>query len=360
MAYFIVRGDSTVLSTADGHTIEFHGQGAWTRVHRRLSNLGEADLTRQLTILEATYRLARARVSDGQALQRPHEPLREEQTTEALLEAARRIGRLVVATAIRQEGTASWLTVEFHLPSNRYRVDTMEPGLYGGLIGVALFLAALGRVAQDDRATELAREAVESVLRSLHSAAGRRARDDRGLAAGLGGIVYGLCVLGRIEPWPELRATAVEVAAGLVPDSESGLDLLEGAAGIVLALLALYRQTGRADLLRRAEDWGRMILECREPTPEGPRAWRIGGVFLTGLAHGAVGIGHALASLYEATRDDVFLEATAKLWPTSVPSYRGRKGTGTTDAPNHAVATTAPNQPKLTECTAGVPGRPAS
>jgi class II lanthipeptide synthase len=90
-------------------------------------------------------------------------------------------------------------------------------------------------------------------------------------------------------------------------------DLLSGAAGAALALLALYRATRLPEALEKAALCGEHLLQHRSASRQGPRAWKtISEEILTGFSHGAAGIAYALLKLYEATGESSFREAAVE------------------------------------------------
>ena len=92
--------------------------------------------------------------------------------------------------------------------------------------------------------------------------------------------------------------------------SDRKFDLLSGAAGAALALLALYRATQLPEALEKAVLCGEHLLQHRSASQQGPRAWKtISEEMLTGFSHGAAGIAYALLKLYEATGENSFREA---------------------------------------------------
>ena len=103
--------------------------------------------------------------------------------------------------------------------------------------------------------------------------------------------------------------------------SDRKFDLLMGAAGAALALLALYRATRLMEALDKAALCGEHLLQHRSASRNGVRTWRtVRGLMLTGFSHGAAGIAYALLKLYEATGESSFREAAleAEAYETSV------------------------------------------
>lgn len=202
--------------------------------------------------------------------------------------------------------------------------------LYGPSLGLPLLRAALFRVTEDPdarlRHRRLALEGLEPLRRRL----GRRAPETGdepsvgvGGFHGLGAAVYVLTVVGQLTGEGELWEDAVAAARRVTPerlDGDRSLDLVSGAAGALLSLLALVETlegAGEAvpdELLDRARGAGRRLLSARrEPPGGGPRGWgvddRRGRSLQTGLAHGAAGIALALVRLHTRTGEPELLAA---------------------------------------------------
>jgi type 2 lantibiotic biosynthesis protein LanM len=87
-------------------------------------------------------------------------------------------------------------------------------------------------------------------------------------------------------------------------------DIMAGAAGAILGLLALHEVTADPAVLEQAATCGHHLLNHRLTSDTGFRSWAIPDEkLLTGFSHGAAGIAYALLRLYETTQDAAFLEA---------------------------------------------------
>jgi type 2 lantibiotic biosynthesis protein LanM len=221
------------------------------------------------------------------------------------------IGRELLARAVSSGAHLAW----------PYRLS-LAPGwsdwhLYDGALGPALFFSALAAVDSDPAWTRAAQGALGPLRRAIRQGGldDLPASENIGGLSGLGSIVYGLTVSGALlkdRAWIDLGA---EVARALAPRiaGDTCLDVVDGAAGAALALLALHATTGDASFLRLAADCGERLLQAEIPLAPGPGAWRSAdGQTLVGFAHGAAGIVHALSRLAAATEDARFEEAARR------------------------------------------------
>jgi lantibiotic modifying enzyme len=125
-------------------------------------------------------------------------------------------------------------------------------------------------------------------------------------ALGLGGIVYGLVRASQCLQSDSLLDAAARAAEAITPgliDRDEKLDVIWGAAGAALGLLALYRVTPRQWILDRVLACGRRLLDRALRRRRGCRwIWRTTNRRVhRGFAHGAAGITYALARIYAET-----------------------------------------------------------
>jgi lantibiotic modifying enzyme len=223
-----------------------------------------------------------------------------------------------------RDGAPFWLTPV--PPGDQAReTSPLGPHLYDGVTGVALFLAAMEHAAGSSDLRGRILQALAPLRRRL----GRLAEQPDAARAlplklggliGLGAYVYGFLWIGRWLEEPELLAEAAALAALITPDriaADDSLEIVQGCAGAVLALLALDREAPRAVAgltpLERAVACGEHLLRRRVSAGGQPRAWPAAGRLpLCGFAHGAAGISHALARLFERTGEARFREAAAE------------------------------------------------
>jgi len=320
---FTSRPSSTGLWTSRGERIpDFFRETALTSVRRRLQALSEADLRRQLALLRlalGTQLLNRDDVGwQGYGEVDPGPPLAPAELREKLVAAARAVGEWFAEQAIRDtrgEGHATWIGLEF-----RNRLWSMVPApedLYAGLPGIALFLAYLGEITGEARWTDLARAAMRSLLARFEESDPTAGPEAIGAFSGWGGILYAAAHLGALWNDSDLLATAERLAEKIPPriERDEDLDVVGGAAGAILGLLALHRATGSRRALAVAVLCGESLLARSHPAGSG-LGW------LTrlaterpqiGFSHGNAGIGLALlalgAELGSTAGDDRFLAA---------------------------------------------------
>ncbi len=313
--FFTARASSDALVVAPGHEIEgAFDERSFDLVVRIVEGLDREDLERQVAYIEATLYTHLARET---AVPRPVGPTDdtpedspEEVTDEAFVAAALALAEAIRSDALRAcDGSASWIAPQLLVRANRYQLQPLGFDLYSGSTGVALFLAAAERIAPGSGSGEVALAALEP----LQNALGRRpdhfaATMGLGGAGGLGSVVYGLVKISSLLDEPALLQHAHRTAA-LVSDElvarDQVLDVVGGAAGTILALVALHEASPEADVLARAVACGEHLLATMRVTDVGARAW-VGdrGLRSTGFSHGTAGIAYSLLRLYEHTQDE--------------------------------------------------------
>jgi type 2 lantibiotic biosynthesis protein LanM len=303
---FTTSPGTRFLRTSSGRQIEdvLPDAGRET-VKRRIAQLGDDDLARQLWYVRSSLGApARHELPDTPHLAFPR-PINRQSP---LAVAAATIGDRLERLAIHGVTGATWIGASV-AGQRGVNIEPLGPDLYDGLPGVALFLAYLGAIAGEARYENLARRALVTMREEL-------VRDNVtaiGALSGWGGVVYALALLGELWDDQELFAEAIgyaDRAAGFI-ESDCMFDIVGGAAGCIVALLALNARSPATSLLSIAQRCGEHLLANFIPCARGG-GWISAGtsnVPLTGFSHGSAGIALSLLRLNAATADDRFRTA---------------------------------------------------
>jgi class II lanthipeptide synthase len=306
----------------------------------RIERLGPQDLQRQAAIIRSALHVKRptaaaAPVASPRQATASGRPPDEDAIVNWTLALADRIA----ATAVRtDDGTASWI-VNHRLPGGELRPSTSGLGLYAGAPGTALFLAALAHVTGISTHERLVYEALKPARRAVH--------DDPELlvqALGIGGLA-GVTSLGHtlavISAWMDDDALMADAHAAFALSTverltqDTSYDVVGGAAGAILALIAHHERTGEPWPLDRALAAAARLLDAAQRPAREQLAWpAFSGRPHGGFAHGASGTALALARLWQHAPQPQLLEAIAGALEFERSLYRpDRQDWQVTDVP---------------------------
>lgn len=315
--HFVSPSDEDLVSAITGHQTQTGATPGLERAAERFSQWSALEIERQVEIIKvSTSFVSRSDsdIEDKYLFKRKFNQsgLSLDQTTLAR-EAAR------IAETIQQHGTikdksAAWVGLDWLGASNVGQLVTLGADLYNGSSGIALFLAAHARYANDPSSRDLAFKALASTrLQIAQPSASRWARGlGIGGASGLGSVVYALTVISELLVEPSLlqdALTASNLFSNELIAADRSLDVIAGSAGGVLGLLALYRKTQSKEVLAKAVACGEHLLRQPRQGELGKRSWVVLGVSespLTGFSHGAAGFAYALTSLAKVSGREEF------------------------------------------------------
>ncbi|MFC7759054.1 type 2 lanthipeptide synthetase LanM [Catellatospora bangladeshensis] len=299
---FTARAGATGLGTGSGDTVpDVLVRSGLAEAHRRLRGLGDTDLARQVWLIRAAY----AAQADGAGA--PHAIVRWQLPDLAVqvtgprpgvaesalpkvrrraLDAAAAIGDRIVELS----DDDGWFAL--NPAGTGWQVGRAADHLYDGTAGIALFLAALGAHTGEERFIDTADRAAGRLAARIAQRA--VAGTSIGAFTGWSGLSYCYGHLAALGHRPA-RTTAELIAARLDTLIGTGtvLDVVDGAAGCVLALLSGDDTDRMFPLARRAAD---LLLQ----PPDGPR--------LGGFSHGTAGQAAALAAMWHATGQQRYLD----------------------------------------------------
>jgi type 2 lantibiotic biosynthesis protein LanM len=309
---FTVRGDCDAIEFENGtRSPKSFVNSPYEVVKDKFKRLSNADLTWQVGLIKGSmearnFRKARIFI--------PEKPLLNDADTIPLLGKNDLLSyAVIVANEMRAQaaysaaGEPSWIILKGAPNSELFMLADMKFSLYDGNPGVALFLAALEKVVPGSGFRDMGRASVALMIRWLRKVRPSEIKETGiGGFYGLGSMAYSLTRLSQLLDDPELLSAAI-FASSLFSkkniDDDSTLDVISGAAGAILGLLALYKATGNRDVLENAIYCGKHLLKNRVVSQSGFRAWKCtqGSPPLTGFSHGAAGIAYSLVKLYEET-----------------------------------------------------------
>jgi type 2 lantibiotic biosynthesis protein LanM len=316
---FTTRPDSTDIWTSTGQRLaSFFETPSLAAVRQRLEEADESDLERQIWFIRASMAsLAVEHDGRGATGARGNVAGIQSAATDDIIAAAKKVGDKLDMLAIEQGDDVAWIGLVL-VDGRSWSLLPLSFDLYGGTLGILLFLGYLGWVTGEQRYTSLARRAIASVLKradSVEQPAQQVAiAGNIGAFSGWGGVIHTLAHMGALWGDGELISRAKRLTELIAKQIEQDrcLDIIGGAAGLMAVLCSFYRLTGFDPALRAARDCGDHLIAAARPMADGiawetpVRATRP----LTGLSHGAAGFAWALHELASLTGDQRFTRAS--------------------------------------------------
>jgi type 2 lantibiotic biosynthesis protein LanM len=308
---FTIRGDATRLAVGN-HNVPVARSGLQV-VRARLESLGTAELHRQLRIVRSSFALRYFAQSteehsrETESMRGPVRPLPRGEISAAAMKIAIEIGRMALSD---RAGDVTWITTEPVSTAGHQRLQATGYGLYDGLAGIALFLAAASRCSGDAHLARLAMRALAPIRARLHTSPSYVDELGIGGAGGAASLVYALARAGLLLGDGSILDDAMHAARQITNATialDCSFDVLHGSAGAILALLVLHRVRRCDWVLEVAVRCGQRLLDTRRefvaPCGTLHRTWPTSaGRAQVGIAHGSAGIALALLRLHAATR----------------------------------------------------------
>jgi len=332
--YFVASSGSTVFS----HPSQTQGEeifriGSYEQALERLKRLNTETIDRQVEIIAGAFQAKRIVLHytsqvDTSIIDKERanetEGAGEGETTEYLertdfIDIARQLASEIESRAFPAGNNGlNWLGWSYLPDGQHIQLDLLGHSLYDGRLGVALFFAALFATTGFAKYRQTVEETLsifDELLDTPSSTRTRRWVRNMGIGGvgGFGSVIYLLVKFSQLLAKPSILEQALR-SARLVSREDIELDehfdIINGSAGTLLALLALYDRTGERKILAIAEHCGRVLTSRRIRISKGIGAWqsRSASQPLTGFSHGAAGISYALLRLYEATRGQIYLD----------------------------------------------------
>jgi class II lanthipeptide synthase len=324
--YFGTYSDSNALSQGLEQSIEkYFEQPSYQQALTRLQQLNQADLAQQVATIQGSFaaRFAMALVTEQPSISidcrgddlSQIDPL----TSSQLLQQAQAIAQEIRQRAISLgKGRFTWMGLSYIYNAERLQLQPLGVRLYDGVCGVVLFLAALDHLMGTTQFHDLMSGALQPIrgflqISDAQSVLKTVIKMGIGGTTGLGSIIYSLVKINQLQPRLDLLEDA-QRAANLITSElislDQQLDVMAGAAGTILGLLALYDETRASAAVEKAVMCGQHLLSHQISVDGSPKAWKTWWQRpLTGFSHGAAGIAYALLRLYAVTQDRTYLEA---------------------------------------------------
>lgn len=211
-----------------------------------------------------------------------------------------------------------------------YHMQTSSMYLYDGIMGNAVFLAALLKWLPEHRSKKLHHD----LLKQLFAYTDELSKNSieklsTGAFIGEGSVVYGYELLYKITgdaKFLEYAEKHCEVVCRNLDDDDN-YDIISGNAGVILVLLNLYDITGTEKYLEMAKQAAELLISRAVPAEEGI-GWKNSGngALLAGFSHGNSGIMYALTRLSSYINDERYLDIAYQAFEYEKTLYRPENG----------------------------------
>ncbi|MDQ1638481.1 MAG: hypothetical protein QOF62_1820 [Pyrinomonadaceae bacterium] len=328
--YFIANSGSTLFrAAASAEPEQIFRASSYEQAVERLRRLNAEEVGWQVEIIAGAYearQLVLHYASDERQVQNKHsanqdpdKTNRDLLTREGFLAKAQSIASELERRAIAMgHDGLNWLGWSYLPDGQHLQLDLLGHSLYDGRCGVALFFAALYAITGSPQYLDVVERTIsplKELLQFPDSTRTRRWARNMGVGGvgGLGSVVYVLVKFAQLLDEPSILEQALKSADLLSReeiDSDEDFDIINGSAGLLIALLTLYNSTSDRTVLRLAEHCGHTLIKRRVVVVKGVSGWQTKSSSrpLTGFSHGAAGISYALLRLHEATQDQYYLD----------------------------------------------------
>lgn len=297
--YFSITAESRNCVGADGTVIRNAvKESGFHKVMQRIKDLCETRIKEETWFIRASIGYV-----DGYSRKPSKTSLSS--TRDKNLKIAVDAGKEVLKNLIYAGNTANCLKIDC-IPGkspdkHKYAIHPADNGLYDGTAGMAFFLAYLSEETKND----IFKQGALALLKSIDKDNEKISIRTLSAFQGIGSLVYLYSHLGRIWKRADLLDKAEALLSAIDPliEEDERFDIISGSAGTLLALLSLAHVYPKSDALNYARRCGNHLLSAdANNTPGWKRTY-----FRLGFAHGASGISYALCKLYEATREDKYM-----------------------------------------------------
>lgn len=307
---FTSRVDRRDIYTSRGQVIpEFLEESSLESVKKRLQQFSDRDLDQQLWFIQASFAaIPLGQIQTGWKSSNLAASTTTQATPERLLMEAKAVGDRLSKLALCDRKRMNWVGLSL-VSEREWQLLSTGIELYNGTTGIALFLAYLGAITKEAHYTDLAKSAVQTVLRQLKQLK-KSQQPALGAFTGISSPIYLFSHLAALWNDSALLDEAEELLP-LLPsliEQDKSFDVIGGSAGCISSLLSLYRVRPTAATLATAIECGNHLVAHAQPMSAGV-GWlnpAIGEVPLTGFSHGAAGIALSLLELAEACGEDHF------------------------------------------------------
>lgn len=312
--HFMVDSCQTVLmpNIYTEQSGEIFAQSCQKQIMLRLEKWGGKDYQQQLDLIKiAFYEPA----DTSSILNLPNESSAPASLwSNSFEDCALAIGHQICNSAVfLEQNKATWLNLEYNTQIGRYQLKPITFDMYTGQAGIAVFLAGLAKVTQDNFWFEWVEKAIAK-LRPENKLSKNPFNTMLGAGVGFGSQIYSLTVISQLLNQPQLLQEAQCLAENINLswiEQDKTWDVMGGTAGLIIVFCNLFNLTKNTKYLDLGITCAKYLLAKREINPLTNFPLWNNEHFqrpLTGFAHGAAGFAYAFLQLYQLTNYPEFKE----------------------------------------------------
>lgn len=311
--YFWTELETRDLFSVDGECISnYYKNTILDLIKEKIGNTSDLDLREQLYYIRSsissttdnkrqTGLLENGSIKD--IIHLKQNPMNEKNE---FLYAARQIGDYIASTAVWNEerDKCTWLALNQD-KKGKSKFGILNYSLYEGM-GVILFLASLAKETGEEKFTDIAKSAIAG-MEELFKFNKLDNSIPFSVFHGIGSIAYiyyNLSVLWEDQKLYEKFLDNIKLLSQRDLEKETELDIISGAAGIVIFCINIYEKVKEPILLETAGKYGEFLYNAIESSSKS---------FLTGFSHGYAGFATALFMLHGYTGEEKYMQLAMKM-----------------------------------------------
>jgi type 2 lantibiotic biosynthesis protein LanM len=314
---FVYSSSSTDVELMEGESFTLYKYTGMEKLKKTIIGLNEKDLHLQLQLINLSLKAKYLKVNTkGKNKQKTGLKANNSKILSDVefKKIAKKIADDLVDNSITNEDLSTWIQIDMDPINMDYNLQETDDYLYSGKTGIAIFLAAAGKIFKEKKYIDIALKAIAPVrdFMKLGSFKFHILNKGIGLSSGISALIYSFVKISELTNDKTLLDDAVKLSALVDEDllkKDSQLDLLGGAAGGVLALCNLYKVTKNKDVLEKAKLCAEHLLNNRSLSDTNHLVWNTIDTHILGFSHGASGISYALFELYKYTQDKKHFDA---------------------------------------------------
>lgn len=331
LAYF--EGDS-ILDCNGRIIMSLPGCSAFRSIERKLDKLDARDLSLQLSIINFSY----SNNIEVNGICATNMTFYDSEykngiNCDKFIETAKQIGDYVLSTSIAGNADGkidrTWIGL-IEIKKDFKEISCVGNDIYTGNSGIALFLAYLGVITENEKYKKAALEAVTAVINSINDITDFKTVK-LGFFSGVSGWLYSIFSIGKILNDKELVNFVYKKISviGQMLASDQNCDIISGISGAMGAIISIYEHTDDVDIKKYiigiCNEQFKLIKQKVVVLEDGESiTWGEEG--FVGFSHGNAGVISQLIRLYGITKEPDIIKTIKSALKYENTMFNGKCG----------------------------------